>query len=325
MKKNFYKYGWFWLVIIILLIFATWTLPILIICIAGLIIYKNFYFKSKKFQDIKQNVNQYVEDCNELNNHIEELRNTYITMKKTDYGEAKYQNISRYKYKKRGIANAKYTPYIYDCSRSVCDNARKKPFKYICKYFNIKSNEDTLEEFEEVLNNFMSAEEGKFLLENKKNDLLKSISKDIPGVIKFLFPVTLEKALGFNEYKLNELYFPIFSFRYISAGGNSGTQFDIVMDIEMLGRFINYLLESIKFKKTVEGQRKLMTPKLRKYIIERDNHTCKYCGNSTKKEPNLLLEVDHIIPLAKGGTTVEENLQTLCWKCNRSKGSKILE
>ena len=47
--------------------------------------------------------------------------------------------------------------------------------------------------------------------------------------------------------------------------------------------------------------------------------------NSIEKEPNLLLEIDHIIPIAKNGMTTEENLQTLCWKCNRSKGSKIEE
>lgn len=60
------------------------------------------------------------------------------------------------------------------------------------------------------------------------------------------------------------------------------------------------------------------------YIKERDNFTCKFCGNSTHAEPNLLLEVDHNIPVVKGGCTEESNLQTLCWKCNRSKSSKIL-
>ena len=48
------------------------------------------------------------------------------------------------------------------------------------------------------------------------------------------------------------------------------------------------------------------------------------CGNSTHEEPNLLLEIDHIIPVSKGGCTVEDNLQTLCWKCNRSKSDKII-
>ncbi len=58
-----------------------------------------------------------------------------------------------------------------------------------------------------------------------------------------------------------------------------------------------------------------MTSKLRDYIKDRDNHTCKNCGNSTRNEPNLLLEIDHIQPISKGGRTEVENLQTLCWKC----------
>ena len=44
---------------------------------------------------------------------------------------------------------------------------------------------------------------------------------------------------------------------------------------------------------------------------------------SLSKEPNLLLEIDHILPVSKGGLTTEDNLQTLCWRCNRSKGAKI--
>ena len=71
-------------------------------------------------------------------------------------------------------------------------------------------------------------------------------------------------------------------------------------------------------------QRAIMTSKLRTHIKERDNYTCCQCGNSIQNEPNLLLEIDHIIPVSKGGLTQEDNLQTLCWKCNRSKGAKII-
>ena len=67
-----------------------------------------------------------------------------------------------------------------------------------------------------------------------------------------------------------------------------------------------------------------MTSALREKIKQRDNYTCKICNLSTRQERNLLLEIDHIIPLSRGGVTSESNLQTLCWKCNRSKGSKIL-
>lgn len=95
------------------------------------------------------------------------------------------------------------------------------------------------------------------------------------------------------------------------------------MDIDNLNRFILFLSEKIKFNKSIAGQRALMTSKLRQRIKERDGFTCKQCGASVQKEPNLLLEIDHIIPVSKGGLTTEDNLQTLCWRCNRKKGNKI--
>jgi len=67
-----------------------------------------------------------------------------------------------------------------------------------------------------------------------------------------------------------------------------------------------------------------MTAKLRDYIKTRDAHTCKHCSVSIHAEPHLLLEVDHIIPVSKGGLSAEENLQTLCWRCNRTKSNKLL-
>ena len=99
---------------------------------------------------------------------------------------------------------------------------------------------------------------------------------------------------------------------------------DVIMDIDNLNRFVQFLSEKIKFKKSVKGQRALMTSRLRQKIKERDGYTCKKCGASLNAEPNLLLEIDHIIPLSKGGLTTEDNLQTLCWRCNRSKGAKIV-
>lgn len=66
-----------------------------------------------------------------------------------------------------------------------------------------------------------------------------------------------------------------------------------------------------------------MTSEPRQKIKECDGFACKKCGTSVEKEPNLLLEIDHIIPVSKGGLTTEDNLQTLCWRCNRSKGAKI--
>lgn len=56
-------------------------------------------------------------------------------------------------------------------------------------------------------------------------------------------------------------------------------------------------------------------------VFNRDNHTCQYCG---KKAPNVELEIDHKIPVSKGGNNAIENLVTSCFDCNRGKGAKLL-
>lgn len=158
--------------LIYLATFAIALLPILIIPVLAVLIYARVYFKSEKFQSLKSSIADYITDCNELNAHINDLRSSYVDIHKTDYGEASYTNISKNSFKKMGITNAKYAPTIYDCSLQVCDSARKQPFKYICKYFNIKPNEESLEQFEEILNDFTAAEEGKEISKRKHDEII---------------------------------------------------------------------------------------------------------------------------------------------------------
>ena len=288
-------------------------------------IYACLYYKSEEFLSIKDSIKDNTNKCNELNSHIEELKNAYIDFKQIDYGQSTYNDNSYWNYKRPELKKIRERKNIYNCSLTVCKNANNQPFKYICKYFNIKSDEETLSKFEKVLNDFSAAEQGKNLLKNERDKIVEGIINQIPFLIKMFNKNNLIKKLGFDNIDFSNLYFPRYIFSYTSAGGNSSMSCEVVLDINNLDRFINYLSELVKFKKSVAGQRALMTSSLREKIKRRDNYTCKCCGNSTSKEPNLLLEIDHIIPLSKNGLTTEENLQTLCWRCNRSKGSKIID
>ena len=115
-----------------------------------------------------------------------------------------------------------------------------------------------------------------------------------------------------------------YKFSYTSNGGFAQRSFSVPMTEDTIVDLINALQNKLTMASFSKEQRALMTSKLRNQIKERDNYTCKLCGNSIYKEPNLLLEIDHILPVSKGGCTVESNLQTLCWKCNREKSSKIM-
>lgn len=287
-------------------------------------IYEWIYYKSKKFNKLKNDLNEYVSECNELNDYIENLKYSYSNIKKSNVGEAFLIDESTYNFKRPEQLKAEKSEFICECSSSICKNAERQPFKYLCKYFNIKANEESLEQFENMLNKFSSVEDGQFLLNEKIENIKISIDNDIPYFIKTLSMKKFIKKLGFKEIDFNSLYFPVYTFRYVSPGGNKVTRCDIKLDLDNLNHFVDYLSDLVKFKKSIAGQRALMTSKLREKIKQRDNFTCQNCGLSINDEKNLLLEIDHIIPLSKGGITSEENLQTLCWKCNRKKGSKII-
>lgn len=84
-----------------------------------------------------------------------------------------------------------------------------------------------------------------------------------------------------------------------------------------------YILQSlVKAEKDTD---KYVNLKLRQKVLARDNHICQMCGHKGGERYSdgemVRLEADHIISLKKGGRTVEENLLTVCSRCNAGKKS----
>jgi hypothetical protein len=59
-----------------------------------------------------------------------------------------------------------------------------------------------------------------------------------------------------------------------------------------------------------------LSKKVRFEVFKRDRFTCQYCG---KRPPDVVLEVDHVVPKCDGGKDIEANLTTACMGCNRGK------
>jgi hypothetical protein len=69
------------------------------------------------------------------------------------------------------------------------------------------------------------------------------------------------------------------------------------------------------------NRRKDLSKRQRFEVFKRDSFTCQYCGESA---PDVVLNVDHIIPVAKGGKNAITNLITSCFDCNSGKSDKLL-
>lgn len=69
------------------------------------------------------------------------------------------------------------------------------------------------------------------------------------------------------------------------------------------------------------AKRKGITKKTRFEVFKRDKFTCQYCG---AKAPDVVLQIDHIKPVAHGGDNDILNLVTSCDSCNQGKGAREL-
>lgn len=60
-------------------------------------------------------------------------------------------------------------------------------------------------------------------------------------------------------------------------------------------------------------------PDIRKKVYDLHGKECLSCGETEK------IEMDHVIPIVKGGENTIENLQPLCKSCNTSKRDQIID
>ena len=65
-------------------------------------------------------------------------------------------------------------------------------------------------------------------------------------------------------------------------------------------------------------ERQPISMRTRFLLFKRDCYKCKICQRT-----GVLLEVDHVIPRALGGSDKVDNLQTLCLECNRGKSDDL--
>jgi len=89
------------------------------------------------------------------------------------------------------------------------------------------------------------------------------------------------------------------------------------LDLGAFADFVNFVaVEQPTWQDRLANRR--VPDSMRAAVLVRDGGRCRRCRRS------INLEMDHIVPVSRGGRTEETNLQVLCRRCNRSKCRKLV-
>lgn len=304
-------------------------LVLALVLIANPIIWKvrkDRYFNSEQFQALRTEIGSVVAEHNEVVQYVAEIRSQgSFGLGASSTGQyahlATFENNSAWN-NRRDRNVAEYAPQVHNASLQVVRNASLDPIKYLMKYFSIKADQETLADVQRVADDISRLEEAVANVKSREAAITARINP--PAFILKRYAAEFWNQIGAQLSPITVPY-PHYKFQYVSAGGNSGQTSSIELNTPTLEALATTLVEKIRWVKSAAGQRALMTARLRGQIKERDGYACLQCGASVAAEPHLLLEIDHIFPVSKGGLSTLENLQTLCWRCNRSKGAKVVE
>lgn len=280
------------------------------------------YYDSYDFKRIKETCSSLMNSQKDFNEYIDVKVKSLVKLFGTKVIRNETINKDEYNYirpYKKDI-----TPFTAEVSAAVFGSAENNPLEYIIKYFypNKSSYKEQISNLYLLIEELETLKDAKKIIENYKLEY-KQYLNNVPKFVLDNDEAGFYSRLGFAHIEDSDLEIE-YKFSYTSDGGFAKREFTFPMTEDNIVELIKTLENKMTNTYFVKEQRVLMTHKLREQIKKRDHYTCCICGNSIQKEPNLLLEIDHIIPVSKGGKTTEDNLQTLCWKCNRSKSNKLI-
>ncbi len=91
----------------------------------------------------------------------------------------------------------------------------------------------------------------------------------------------------------------------------------ILVSLWLADGLIGIMILALEGRRVRPTERVAWPAGLKQELMRRQNNTCVYCGH---RRTARTLEIDHIIPVVRGGSNDQSNLQVICSPCNQRKG-----
>ena len=269
---------------------------LLILIIILLRKYKDIY---NFFMDIKENIIiKKLKKNSLLYSNIAKLNKEYDFEVFTPYYA--YYNI----YRKSDLVNCNIDDYLL----MTIEKEEKKLKEYKDKYNSL------LLKYNEYLNRYSELKRYITLEEAEK---LKLRMKDYEKYQNRIF----ENGKIFKVIEFEIIIYVNYSSAKGKVKDRAYKKYGINEYTNILHEYLDLKEQNKLFEINSRVERAKMSESLRYDILKRDNYKCQICGASAKDGAKL--QVDHIIPVSKGGKTEPNNLQTLCSRCNVGKSNKL--
>ena len=268
------------------------------------------YYKTERFLSLKEELSGMVNEYNELNAHLDEVKKRYYF--NPQLARSLPESVRR---NENGDYTAKDFLRSIDCDREVYVAAHDEPFKFFCHFYNIKKDARTLRDFEQLYQDMNSILNGYLILLKKRRNILTEFKKRVPFIIRVLGDSEFYEELGISKPSLP--YFHEFDFT--DKKGHEHRKLHSVVRLELtldtVEKFIAYLAHACRKNGSINEKRVVMSADLIKNVTERDNNTCQRCG-ATADDDTLLLALDYLDKASANAPLGTDDIHTVCWRCN---------
>ena len=271
------------------------------------------YFDTDEFLAVKADAKASIEDYNAMCDYVNAAKKEYYSRARMLCSEDQLANSTEIEQGDSDIACMKRE---IRCDKNDYMRAKESCFEFLFELLDIEDYREVLPELIAMSNAWFVANECNLYPLKKMLKVINEFYWRVPFRIRFFAHGMLDRKLGFCKFKNTQIE----TFKIVITCDSKHLKYEplcIELDMEFLKSFISYSAKRLRKQGRDIKPIFLVTDKMMKDILKRDNNSCLLCGASKEKDETLFLELEYIEPDNPDAHASSDRIRTVCWKCKR--------